>query len=125
MTKDTQVRTSAVVLALCTIAVIVFAWINLQKEADYPMPYDGVWWLEKGGSLAAERVQAAGPGDRAGIKPGDKLLAINDQPVRTTAALTKNLYRAGIWSKATYTLQRNGIQLEVPLITVPVDRSLN
>ena len=57
MTKETQVRTSAVLLALATVAVVVFAWINVQKESEYVMPYDGVWWLEKSGAMVADRVQ--------------------------------------------------------------------
>src|SRR5690242_4610105 len=38
MTKETQVRTSAVLLALATVAVVVFAWINVQKESEYVTP---------------------------------------------------------------------------------------
>src|SRR5579864_6088786 len=93
MNKDTQVRASAVLLALSTIAVIVFAWINLQKEAEFAIPYEGVLWLETSGSLVADHVQTEGPAQRGGIKPGDLLVAINGQPVTSTAGLTRNLYR--------------------------------
>jgi two-component system NtrC family sensor kinase len=123
MTKETQVRTSAVLLALSTVAVVVFAWINLQKEAEFIMPNDGVWWLEKSGGLVADRVQNEGPGQRGGIKLGDLLVAINDHSTKTIADITRNLYRAGVWTKATYTLARNGVQLEVPVIIGPADRS--
>ncbi|HEX7960218.1 MAG TPA: ATP-binding protein [Terriglobales bacterium] len=123
MTKETQVRTSAVLLALATVAVVVFAWINVQKESEYVMPYDGVWWLEKSGGMFADRVQNDGPGQRGGVKPGDLLVAVNGHRVTTTAELTRNQYRAGVWSKATYTLARNGVQLEVPVIIGPADRS--
>ena len=123
MTKETQVRTSAVLLALSTIAVVVFAWINLQKQAEFVTPYDGVWWLENSGGLVADRVQSEGPGQRGGIKPGDLLVSINGHPAKTTAELTRNLYRTGVWSKATYTLARHGVQLEVPVIIGPADRA--
>src|SRR5215475_2665655 len=123
MTKETQVRTSAVLLALSTVAVVVFAWINLQKEAEFIMPSDGVWWLERSGGLVADRVQNEGPGQRGGIKLGDRLVAINGRPTKTIADVTRNLYRAGVWSKATYTLARNTVQLDVPVIIGPADRS--
>src|SRR5262249_60522222 len=123
MTKETQVRTSAVLLALSTVAVVVFAWINMQKQSELAQPYDGVWWLERSGALVADRVQSERPGQRGGIKPGDLLVSINSHSVKTTAELNRNLYRAGVWSKATYTLSRNGVQLEVPIIIGPADRS--
>src|SRR5215510_6595029 len=123
MTKETQVRTSAVLLALSTVAVVVFAWINLQKESEFIMPSDGVWWLEKSGGLVADRVQNEGPGQRGGIKVGDRLVAISGRPTKTIADVTRNLYRSGVWSKANYTLARNSVQLEVPVIIGPTDRS--
>jgi two-component system, NtrC family, sensor kinase len=123
MTKETQVRTSAVLLALSTVAVVVFAWINVQKQSEFVQPYDGVWWLERSGVLVADRVQSEGPGQRGGIKPGDLLVSLNGHSIKTTADLNRNLYRAGVWSKATYTLSRDGVQLEVPIIIGPADRS--
>src|SRR5262249_34834106 len=74
MTRESQLRAAAVVLALCTVAVIVFGVINFQKEREYVVPDDGVWWLEQGGKLYAERVTPLGPGDRAGFRRGAKLL---------------------------------------------------
>src|SRR5882724_6231045 len=82
MRKDSIIRFSAVALALVTVAAVVFAFINFEKEGQYSTPYDGVWWLEDQGSLVAKRVDPGGPGDKAGIKVGDKLLAINNQPVK-------------------------------------------
>ena len=77
MTRESQLRAAAVVLALCTVAVIVFGVINFQKEREYVVPDDGVWWLESGGQLHAERVTPLGPGERAGLKAGDQLTEIN------------------------------------------------
>ena len=77
MTRESQLRAAAVVLALCTVACVVFGTINFQKEREYVVPDDGVWWLENGGLLLAQRVAPHGPGEQAGIKPGDQLLDIN------------------------------------------------
>ena len=81
MTKDVQVRFVAVVLALLTLAAGVFGWINYQKERQFQIPYDGVWWVEHDGHLIAERVEPEGPGARSGIKAGDLLQGINDHDI--------------------------------------------
>ena len=125
MTKDAQVRFVAIALALLTITAAVFAWINFQKERQFETPYDGVWWVEKAGHVQAKRIDADGPGARAGIKTGDLLTAIDDHDVQDVGALTKQLFRVGTYSKAKYDLIRNGIPVQVPIILVPYDRSLN
>jgi two-component system NtrC family sensor kinase len=80
MRKDSLIRFSAVVLALMTATAVVFAVINFQKESQFSTPYDGVWWVEQNGGLVAKRVDAGGPGERSGIKVGDRLLSVSDQP---------------------------------------------
>src|ERR1700682_1315534 len=77
MRKDFLIRFSAIPLALLTLASIVFAVINFQKESQYPLSDDGVWWLESNGSILAQRLTPGGPGERAGFKVGDKLLAVD------------------------------------------------
>ena len=125
MTKDAQVRFVAIALALLTITAAVFAWINFQKERQFETPYDGVWWVEKAGHVQAKRIDADGPGARAGIKTGDLLTAIDDHDVQDVGALTKQLFRIGTYSKAKYSLVRDSIPVQVPVILVPYDRSLN
>ncbi len=125
MNKEFQVRFSAVLLALATAAAMIFAWINFQKEREFAVPSDGVWWVEKGDALVAERVDPTGPGAKAGIKVGDELTAVAGQSANRTAALTRQLYRAGIYSKVTYSLTRHSVPLETSVILVPVDKSLN
>ncbi|MBZ5568509.1 MAG: GAF domain-containing protein [Acidobacteriia bacterium] len=124
MTKDVQIRFVAVVLALLTIAAGVFGWINCQKERQFAVPYDGVWWVEDSGRLVAERVEAEGPGGRAGIKAGDLLQGVNDHSIGSISELTRQMYRTGTWSKATYNLRRGGVTVNVPVVLVPFDKSL-
>ncbi|HLH08889.1 MAG TPA: ATP-binding protein [Terriglobales bacterium] len=125
MTKDAQVRFVAIALALLTVTACVFAWINFQKERQFETPYDGVWWVEKAGHIQARRIDSDGPGARAGVKKGDLLTAVDDHEVQNVGALTRQLFRIGTYSKAKYSLIRDGIPLQVPVILVPFDRSLN
>jgi len=127
MKKDFLIRFSAVPLALLTLASLIFAVINFQKESQYLIPDDGVWWLDKDGTIQAQRLTPGGPGEQAGIKPGDKLLAVNEHPIRSVAGLKRHLDKTGygVWSKPTYQLDRHGVKVQTPVILGQVDKSLN
>jgi len=125
MNRDFQIRFTAILLAIVTAAAATLAWINFQKESEFQIPYDGVWWIERNGNLTADRVEPDGPADKAGIRNGDRLLAVNQHEVNSAPGLIHQLYRTGPWSKATYSLQRQSIPLDSVVILVPVERSLN
>ncbi len=125
MNRDFQTRFAAGLLILLTVAAATLAWINFQKEREFQIPSDGIWWVEKSGQLTAERVEDSGPGHKAGIKVGDRLTAIDQQDVKDTAGLTRQLYRRGPWTKTAYSLVRNSIAVESVVIPVPAERSLN
>ncbi len=122
--KDLQIRFTAIVLVVLTAGAVTLAWINFQKERDFQVPYDGVWWIEKGGQLVADRVEPNGPGARAGVKQGDQLAAVDKQPVTKFATLVEEQYRDGIYSRATYSLIRQSIPLDAQVVLIPADRSL-
>jgi two-component system, NtrC family, sensor kinase len=125
MNRESQVRFVAVLLFLLTVAAVVFAGFNLNAEWKFLVPDDGVWWVENGGRLTADRVEPNGPGDKSGIKPGDQLVSINGQEVGNMSGLERQLYRTGVWSKATYSLVRHSVPLDSSVILVPAERSLN
>ena len=125
MTKETQIRFAAVVFGLLTVWAVVFAWINFQKERGYSTPTDGIWWVESHGQLVAQRVDPLGPGDRGGIKVDDALVAVGGNPVHDTADVARQMYRSGVWTTLSYTLERGNVSLDVPVILQPVDKSLN
>ena len=124
MATDLRSRFFAVFLALLSVAAIAFAWINFQKEREFVAPYDGIWWVEDAGHLRAERVDTDGPGQKAGIKKGDLLVALDGRDITDVGSLERQLYRVGVWSKATYSVERHGVSLEAPVILVPADRTL-
>src|SRR5579859_2644027 len=125
MNRESQARSVAVLLFLLTVSAVVFAGFNFQKERETAVPDDGVWWMEHNGTLFADRVDPRGPGARAGIKVGDELVASNGLEVKSTPGLERQLYRTGIWSKADYSLIRDGVTLDSNVILAPADRSLN
>jgi two-component system, NtrC family, sensor kinase len=125
MNRESQVRFVAVLLSVLTVAAVVFAGFNFKKEQEYAVPDDGVWWTEHGGHLVADRIDGNGPGAKAGIKPGDQLVSVNGQEITSTSGLVRQLYRTGVWAKATYSLNRQSVTLDSNVILIPADRSLN
>jgi two-component system, NtrC family, sensor kinase len=128
MNRDFQIRFTAGLLILLTTAAVILAWINFQKEADFQIPSDGVWWMEQTGNdggVVAKRVEPNGPGDKAGIRVGDRLTAINQHDIKDTPTRVRQVYRIGAWSKATYSLVRQSVPLDTTVILVPADRSPN
>src|SRR5579863_1385353 len=125
MNRESQVRSVAVLLFLLTVAAVVFAGFNFRKENQFSGPDDGVSWVEDGGRLLADRVEPNGPAAKSGIKPGDRLTAVNGQEVHDMAGLERQLYRNGVWSKAAYSLVRQSVALDSSVILVPAERSLN
>jgi two-component system, NtrC family, sensor kinase len=126
MTKEMPIRFVATVLALTTVAAAIFGWINFRKERQYAVPSDGVNWIEHDSRLVAEHVDPNGPGEKAGIKVGDVLLAINGEPVQSFATATRLIYRAGVWSNPKYSLYRNGYSgIDATVYLIPVDYSFH
>ncbi len=125
MNRESQARFVAVLLFILTVAAVVLAGFNFQSERRVTAPDDGVNWVEQRGHLVADQVSPNGPGAKAGIKPGDQLVSVNSQEIKNTAGLERQIYRAGVWSKATYSLIRQSVTLDSSVILVPADRSLN
>src|SRR6202789_4292987 len=106
MKNAAQICVLVVLLALAKIAGCVLAALNFDHETSLGVPTDGIWWVEASGGLRAERVPAESPGHRAGIRTGDILVSIDDQPTPRVAPLTREMFRSGIWAHATYAILR-------------------
>ena len=119
MRQNLRVRVGAVVLALATLAAIVFAWLNFLQRSRYDLVDDGVAWTDALAGVEAWKVAADSPASAAGIHAGDILLAINDVAVPRAAVVANRLYRAGLWTQLRYKLSRNGEEFETRLITTP------
>jgi two-component system, NtrC family, sensor kinase len=125
MNRESQARFVAVLLFLMTVAAVVFAGFNFEKERQFAVPDDGVVWIENDGHLMAQGIDARGPGAKAGIKAGDMLVAVNGREIKDLPGLERQIFRNGVWSKAVYSLARHGVSVDSTVILVPADRSLN
>jgi len=125
MKENLRVRVGAVVLALATLAAVIFAWLNFVQRSRYDIVDDGVAWTDSSNGIEAWKVAANSPASMAGIRTGDVLLAINDAPVPSAAHIARRLYRAGLWTQLRYKLSRNGEEFETRLITTPAQKPLH
>src|ERR1700739_3868773 len=119
MKESLRVSVGAVVLALATLAAVIFAWLNFVQRSRYDLVDDGVAWSDSASGIEAWKVTPDSPASAAGILPGDILLTINDAPVPSAAQVARRLYRAGLWTQLRYKLSRNGEEFETRLITTP------
>ena len=129
-----QTRILAIVLAVATLAICVCAALNLRQENSFEVPTDGAWLIEAPGGLRFERVPVDSPAQRAGVRPGDILQAINDHPTPRLAPYVRETFRSGIFTHVTYSIFRpdastsnpnDGTKLDIQVILVPKDRSSN
>jgi two-component system NtrC family sensor kinase len=125
MKESLRVSVGAVVLALATLAAVIFAWLNFLQRSQFDLVDDGVAWSDSASGIEAWKVAADSPASAAGIRPGDVLLAIDDAPVPSAAHVARRLYRAGLWTQLRYKLSRNGEEFETRLITTPPHRPIS
>ena len=123
--REFQIRFIAGALVLLTAAAVTFAWINFRKESQFTSPYDGVLWMEHGASIVADHLDPHGPGAKAGIKAGDRLVAINGHPVATAADISFRMYQVGAWHSPSYSIVRGPYSFDVSPALVPAQRNSN
>jgi two-component system NtrC family sensor kinase len=123
MLKPFQIRVAVLLLAGFTVAAAILAALNFAKEGSFSQPTDQVYWVEAPGGLKAERVLKDGPGQRAGIKAGDLLVAANSAPTPRTSSLGRQWATAGVWGRVDYHLIRSGVPIRASVILAEADRS--
>lgn len=122
MKQNLRVSLGAVVLALATLAAMIFAWLNFVQRETFDTPDDGVAWLDTSSGAQAWKLAPNSPAAYAGIRPGDLLIAINNVPVTSQVQVTRRLWHAGLWTQVRYKLSRDGREFETPLVTVPAEK---
>src|SRR5258708_25555732 len=90
--RESQLRFVAVLLFLMTVAAVVFAGFNFQKEREFAVPDDGVWWVEHNGRLVADGLESSGPGAKSGITFSVQRNSLNGQDVKSAPRLVPQLY---------------------------------
>ena len=91
-----------------TICLLGFGLANVVTRAMSHEVEDGVLWVDRSAGVVAAEVAAPSAADRAGVRPGDILLAIDGQPVEERTQVLAVQQRAEPDERHVYTLLRLG-----------------
>lgn len=115
-------KTTLIVLLTACLAVIGIQ--NSRQKHKHVNPDDGSGWIRTARGVEAFIVEAGGPADRAGIRKGDLLVAINDRPITRATQVSEELDQLGVWSKVQYSLTRSGAGYTTTLVISPQPANL-
>jgi two-component system NtrC family sensor kinase len=104
----------AVVTALLCLAVM-----NISTRTWSEME-DGVLWATRGNDVIASAVAPGSVADRAGIRPDDILLTIDNQPLGSVDEIIAALHRASRNKPITYVILRERERTTIPIQVEPV-----
>jgi two-component system, NtrC family, sensor kinase len=108
----------AIVVALLCLAVA-----NIAQRASWSEVEDGVLWRATGGDVVAQEIAAASAGAKAGLKPGDVLLAIDGRPVGGIEDVVAAHHASRSGRAIEYTLLRMNTRQQLSLAVEPVPSS--
>jgi two-component system, NtrC family, sensor kinase len=111
------------ILALTFVAtLLVLGAANISLRASWNEVEDGVLWVAGAQGVTAAEVAPGTPAARAGVQPGDVLLALDGSPVERPADVLHVLHQGREGTRLGYTLLRLGSQEVVEIALAPVPR---
>src|SRR5688500_7340830 len=84
-----RLKNAAVLCIALVLRALAIDTIGL--KATWTLMDDGVCWKQGPQGLYAARVAAGGPGDKAGVRPGDTVLAVDGEEALSPADLQARL----------------------------------
>jgi PAS domain S-box-containing protein len=112
--------------ATVVLVLTVLGLANIVLRARWHEVEDGVLWGARAEGVTAVEVVPGSAGDRAGIEPGDILLAVNGTPVQSRADVIEYQHERSEGTRLTYTVVRLGSQqaLELSLAATTEPRTI-
>ena len=102
-------------------ALLCLGAANIASRATWREVEDGVLWTVRDGGVVAADIAPGTPAESIGLKRGDILLAIDNQPVQEVADVVAALHAAGRGATLRYTVLRLGSSdvIDVRLAPIP------
>ena len=91
-----------------TLGLLALGLANVVFRATSSEVEDGVLWVEREVGVVAAEIAERSAADRAGVRPGDILLAIDNQPIDGRADVLEMQHRGEPGERHNYTLLRLG-----------------
>jgi two-component system NtrC family sensor kinase len=115
--SESRNQFAATLLLVLTVVAIIGSILSLLHLRSYPLPYDGVTWVDRTSASGQPQVMAAfispgGPGEKAGIRVGDQLERIQSVSIRRSLDVPEALWGIPLLGQAQYTLRRDGIEFK-------------
>ena len=112
-------RQTALPIAM-TLALLALGLANVISRATTNEVEDGVLWVERAVGVVAAEVAQPSAASRADIRPGDVLIAIDNQPVETRSDVLALQQQARAGARHTYTVLRLGSQQVTSVSLAPM-----
>ena len=93
---------------------------NIAVRATWNEVEDGALWILSGSDVVARAVADDSPASRAGVQPGDALLAIDGRPVASVNDVVQAMHRGRAGQQLRYTVFHSGSQQVAQLALAPV-----
>ena len=91
-----------------TLALLALGLANVVSRATSAEVEDGVLWVERAVGVVAAEVASPSAASRAGVRPGDVLIAIDNQPIEGRADVLELQHASRPGDRHGYTLLRLG-----------------
>ena len=107
------------VVVAAALLCLAVANVGLRRTFEREVE-DGVLWLAEGAEVVASSVAEDGPGARAGVRVGDRLLEIDGRPVASPNDVIGRLHELGPGDRARFTVLRLSEQRLLQIDVEPV-----
>ncbi len=109
----------AVVVALLCLGVA-----NVVSRATWHEVEDGVLWVVRAQGVTAAEVAGDSPAQRAGVRPGDVLIAIDERAIGSPAEIVSLLHASRSGDRLRYTILRLGNREVFDLAVAPMPQGI-
>jgi PAS domain S-box-containing protein len=113
---------------LATVAVLLgLAVANISLRSRWHEVEDGVLWATRSAGVVAIEVAPEGPAEAAGVRPGDRLLSIDGQPVQRAAEVLSILHTGRAGQTLSYSVARRSpvSSVDLPIRLAPIPQARN
>ncbi len=95
--SESRNQFAGTLLLVLTVAAVIAGVLSFDKLRSFPLHDDGVTWVDQKGSdgqthVVAEYIAPNGPGDKADIHLGDRLLQIGSFPIQKALDVPQALW---------------------------------